>query len=93
MDKKDDKKKPRRRVNRKRVALNTARATNSSSKVLAVCVDTGRDLWRAIVFDARTKEIQCRGDIVKGKNPSYTALTEKMEKDFELMVKEHEENK
>src|SRR5690606_22811076 len=89
----DEKPKKHRRVNRKRKALNTARATNSSSKVWAVCVDTEKNLWQALVIDARTKEIQCRGDIVCGMNPSYHNLNEIMESDFKRMVEEDEEKK
>jgi len=91
----DDGEKPKkpRRVNRKRKVLNTARATNSSSKVWSVCHNTGEDLWQALVIDSVTKRVQCRGSLVQGESLSYTSLNEIMERDFERMVEEDKDSK
>lgn len=73
----------KRRVNRKRQILKTARQSNPDSRMWAVCLDTVQDYWKAFVIDCSTKKILCCGEIVEGRNNSYKSLGEALDKAFE----------
>lgn len=81
----DKPKKTRRRVNYKRKALNTVRKKKPKTRLLTVCLDTDRNLWKALVFDTNTKRIVCSGKIKEGQIDAHRSLNEEIDKAIENM--------
>lgn len=85
----EEKKKPRkRRVNFKRQALKTARKKNPKTRLLTVCHDTVRNLWKALVFDVNTKMIVCEGELEEGQTAAHRSLNDRIKKETEALDKE-----
>lgn len=82
-DSKDKPKRSRRRVNRKRKALSTAKQLTPMPVMWNICQDTQEDLWQVLVIDQVTKRRIAKGPMVKGRNKAYNAFTKEIEKELD----------